>query len=160
MRMKKLSTVILLMFGLTTILMAQDAIVSSGGNGSGDGGTVSYTIGQVFYTTSTSGTGTVSEGVQQPYEIVSTGIDDAKSIDLRLSAYPNPTTDFLTLNVEDYESDKLSYQLFNLSGTLLSSKAILGNTTQINMVNYVASIYILKIVDDKQTIKTFKIIKN
>jgi len=160
MRMKKLSTVILLMFGLTIGLMAQNAIATSGGNGSGGGGTVSYTIGQVFYMTSTGSTGAVSEGVQQPYEILTVGIDDPIAVDMRLSAYPNPTTDFLTLNVENYEGNKLSYQLFNLSGNLLSRKAIFGNTTQINMANLIASIYILKIIDNKQTIKTFKIIKN
>ncbi len=157
MRMKKLSTVILLMFGLTTILTAQDAIVATGGNGSGSGGTVSYTIGQIFY----NGTdGIVSEGVQQPYEILTVGIENPIAVDLRLSAYPNPTSNFLNLKVENYESDKLSYQLFDVSGNLLSSKAIFGNEAQIEMGNFVAAVYILKIVDNKQTIKTFKIIKN
>ena len=99
----KLSTVLLLGLGLTG-LQAQTAIPATGGNVSGTGGSVSYSVGQVVYTTNTGGAnGSVAQGVQQPFEIsVVTGIDEANGITLQCSAYPNPTTDFLKLKVENF----------------------------------------------------------
>ena len=47
-------------------LQAQDAIANSGGNATGSNGTVSYTVGQVAYTSQTGASGSVAQGVQQP----------------------------------------------------------------------------------------------
>ncbi|NQY11301.1 MAG: hypothetical protein HRT71_17520, partial [Flavobacteriales bacterium] len=46
---KRLLVVILLVFPIN--MMAQDAIVPSGGNGTGSNGSFSYTVGQIEYTT-------------------------------------------------------------------------------------------------------------
>ena len=47
---------------------AQQAFVAAGGDATGSGGTVSFSAGQVVYTTITSGSGSVSQGVQQVYD--------------------------------------------------------------------------------------------
>lgn len=62
--MKKTIT---LLFGLFTAftVQAQHALVTSGGNATGLGGSVSYSIGQVFYTSNTSSIGSLTQGVQQ-----------------------------------------------------------------------------------------------
>jgi hypothetical protein len=100
----KLSAVLLLGLGLTG-LQAQTSVNATGGDASGGGGSVSYSVGQVVYTTNTGANGSVAQGVQQPFEIsVVTGIEEAKGINLSVSAYPNPTTDYLELKVE---SEKL-----------------------------------------------------
>lgn len=160
----KLSAVFLIIVGLSG-LQAQEAIPATGGNASGSGGTASYTVGQVVYTTNTGTTGSVAQGVQQPYEIsVVSGIEQAKGINLECTAYPNPTTDFFTLRVENYDNENLSYQLFDISGNLLENKKLTINETIITMANRVAAIYFLKVIQTKNTssqeIKTFKIIKN
>ncbi|MBP7102278.1 MAG: hypothetical protein KBA86_03430 [Bacteroidales bacterium] len=91
----KLIAVLLLGLGLTG-LQAQENINATGGNASGSGGTVSYSVGQVMYNTHIGTNGSVAEGVQQPYEIsVVIGIEEAKDINLLLSAFPNPTDDIL-----------------------------------------------------------------
>jgi len=98
----KLSVILLLGLGLTG-LQAQTSINATDGNASGSGGSVSYSVGQVVYTTNTGTTGSVAQGVQQPFEIlVVTGLEEAKGINLSVSAYPNPTTDYLTLEVPDF----------------------------------------------------------
>jgi len=77
----KLSAVLLLGIGLTG-LQAQESVNATGGNALGNGGTASYSVGQMIYTTNT-GTGgnTVAQGVQQPFEIsVVTGIEEAQGI--------------------------------------------------------------------------------
>ncbi len=154
-----LNTAFLLFLGLTSI-QAQETTTTSGGNSTGVGGTVSYTIGQVIYITNIGSNGSVAQGVQQPYEIsVVSGIENGEGINLNCSAYPNPTTDFLTLKVENYKADNLSYKLYDISGKLLENKKIEGNETSIAMNNFLPSIYFLRVIDNNMEVKTFKIIK-
>ena len=156
----KLSIVILLGVGLTG-LQAQEAIPATGGNASGSGGTASYSVGQVFYTTNDGGAnGSVAQGVQQPYEIsIITGIEEAKEIILSVSAYPNPTTDYLTLKVGNFELSTLKFQLYDMNGKLLQNKKIEGGETNILMSNFASATYFLKVIQDNKEVKTFKIIK-
>ena len=91
-------------------IKAQNTIPATGGNAIGAGGSVSYSVGQVFYTTNTGTTGSATQGVHQPYEIsVITGLEEAKGIDLNCIAYPNPTSDFLILRINNYDGESLSY---------------------------------------------------
>jgi hypothetical protein len=143
------------------LIFGQQSIPASGGNSTGSGGTVSYTVGQVVYTTNSGAGGASSQGVQQPYEIwVTTSIEQAKDISLFLSVYPNPTNDKLTLQIEEYESSNLSYRLFDANGKLLESKRVSIPETTISVVNLSSAIYFLKVLDNQKGIKTFKIIKN
>jgi hypothetical protein len=162
--MKKALTALIAfcIFGFGTAIRAQNAITASGGNAAGGGVSVSYSVGQVVYATNTSVTnGSVAQGVQQPFEIsVITAIEQAKDITLVCSVYPNPANDFLTLKVENYDAESLSYKLFDASGKLLESKKVTGNITIISMANLLPSLYFLKVIDNQKEIKTFKIIKN
>ena len=92
----------LLLFGFSLAgLNAQEAFPVAGGDAVGSGGSVSYTIGQVFYNTQIGTNGSIVQGVQQPYEIsVVSGVKEAEGINLEITAYPNPTSDFLRLKVE------------------------------------------------------------
>jgi len=150
-----------LLLGLGLTAQAQQATTATGGNASGSGGTVAYSVGQVVYTTNTGTNGSVAQGVQQPFEIsVVTGIEEAKGINLSVLAYPNPTTDYLTLEVKDFELSTLHFQLYNMSGKLLESKKITGNQTSIVMSNLVPATYFVKVTESNNEVKTFKIIKN
>ncbi len=161
MRLKrlKLSAVLLLGLGLTG-LYAQESVNATGGNASGSGGSVSYSIGQVVYQTHPGTNGSVSEGVQQPYEIsVVTAIEDINGINLSVTAYPNPTTEYLTMEVKDFELSNLNFQLYNMKGKLLQSQKITGNQTSIIMTNLVPATYFVKVIQNNKDVKTFKIIK-
>ncbi|MDD4673844.1 MAG: T9SS type A sorting domain-containing protein [Bacteroidales bacterium] len=140
--------------------MAQESINATGGNASGSGGSASYSVGQMVYTTNTGTNGSVAQGVQQPFEISAvTGIEEAKSIQLSVSAYPNPATYYLTLEVRDFRLSNLTYQLYDMQGKLLQSERITGNQTSIVMSNLVPAIYFVKVIEGNKEIKTFKIIK-
>ena len=164
------ATLLTFTFSLST-LMAQETIPATGGNASGSGGTVSYSVGQVVYTTNSGTTGTVAQGVQQPFEIsVVTGLEEAKGINLNCTAYPNPTTDYLMLKVENYDNENLSYQLFDMNGKLLETKKVTGKQTSIVMRNLVPATYFVKVyavgrndrtgvTEGNKEVKTFKIIK-
>jgi len=156
----KLSALLLLCFGMFG-LQAQNAIPASGGNASGSGGTSSYTVGQVVYTTFTGTNGSAAQGVQQPFEIsIITAIEEAKDISLEIVVYPNPATDFIKLKIENYEVKNLRYQLYDINGSLLQDNKIVGNETNIVMSNYMSATYFLKVTDNNKLIKTFKIIKH
>lgn len=137
---------------------AQENINSTGGKATGTNGTVTYSVGQTVFNTSSSESGTILEGVQQPYEIfITTGIE-MTTINLELKVFPNPTTNILNLTVE-IEENGLSYQIFNISGKILESKKINSRITQIGMLDLKPSTYFLRVLKKDQIIKSFKIIK-
>lgn len=157
----KLCTIIMLGLAQTLGVQAQEAIPATGGNASGSDGSVSYTIGQVLYTTNTGTNGSVFEGVQQPYEIsVVVGIEHNEDINLLCTAYPNPTTDLLILEVEGAATEKFFFQLYDMMGKLLVNRIIIDSKTTISMANLAPATYFLKVTDHKKVVKTFKIIKN
>lgn len=162
MRNKKTICTALLLTGLGLRgSYAQEAVPASGGNATGSGGSVSYTVGQVVYTTNSGTNGSVAQGVQQPYEVsVTTGTEQAKEISLGLTAYPNPTTENIKLSIGNYNTDNLSYQLFDVAGKLLQNKKIESTETVIPMENLDHASYFVKIIDNKKEVKVFKIIKN
>ncbi len=155
----RLSAVLLFSLGLT-VLQAQETVHTTGGNASGSGGSASYSIGQIVYQAQSGTNGSAAQGVQQPYEIsVATGIEEAKGINLVVSTYPNPTTDYLILEVKDIQLYTLYFQLFDLNGKLLQSKKITDIQTTIVVRNLVPSSYFLKVIANIKVLKTFKIIK-
>jgi Secretion system C-terminal sorting domain len=155
----KLILLLFLSFALTE-LKAQQVISALGGDASGSGGTVAYSVGQIVYTTNTGTTGSAAQGVQQPYEIsIVLGVDD-NSIKLELTAYPNPTTNYLTLNVGQTELSNLNFQLYDMGGKLIESSKIASTTETICMENLPSSTYFLKVTENNKEVKSFKIIKN
>lgn len=159
--MKSFNAMISGLLLLTSLaLKAQETITASGGNASGADGAVSYTVGQMVYTTYSATSGCVAQGVQQPYEIsVVTEIEEAKGINLMVSAYPNPTNDNLTLSIDKYDISDLSYQLYNIQGKLLHSEKIISNQTSIVMSTFAPATYFLKVTNGGEEVKTLEIIK-
>lgn len=158
MRYKHLKISVLLAMLLVSFgLRAQVSMNATGGNATGDGGFVSYSIGQMAFSANSGTNGSVTEGVQQPYEIsVLSAAEQAENISL--SAYPNPSTDYLYLTASE-EISGLSYQLFDMNGRLLQSEKIVGNQTNIYMQDLVSATYFVKVNQGNKTVKTFKIIK-
>ena len=138
---------------------AQQSNNAGGGDATGSGGTVAYSIGQVVFTSNTSGAGSVAQGVQHAYEIYTVGIKNT-ALNISLIAFPNPVTINLTLQISDYNDDKLSYRLYDMFGKLLSKGQITSQQTQINMFSLAAASYSLTVLSDGQKVKTFQIIKN
>lgn len=162
MKLKSLmmGAVLLFVCGLTE-LRAQTAIPATGGDATGAGGSAAYTVGQAVYYTNTDGNNSEAQGVQQPYEIsITTGISHANGIALECKAYPNPTTDFLTLSVESFEGGQLSYRLYDISGRLLDQNNLTNAETKISMWELTPATYYLVVMDDQSEVRTFQIIKH
>jgi hypothetical protein len=155
----KLSTLIILVLGLTG-LQAQETIPASGGNSSGNNGSIAFSIGQVFCSTNSANDGSISEGVQQPYEIT-VAIDSpiGKDVNMILSAYPNPAKDVLMLSIENDDIRDVVFLLFDMKGNVLFEEKVTANKTTINMGSLLPATYFLKVFRNKTEIKIFKIIK-
>ncbi|HOY39298.1 MAG TPA: T9SS type A sorting domain-containing protein [Bacteroidales bacterium] len=156
--MRKL--VLLLIFALPSVLHAQYAITSVGGNSEGAGGYTSFSVGQVAYTYISSETGSVSMGVQQPYEIWETGISEFDNVNLSIATFPNPTSDYLILKIGDKENLNIDYQLFDINGKMLYNGVVIEGETKIDMKLLDPGTYVLNLVTLNQSLKTFTIIKH
>jgi hypothetical protein len=149
-----------LTFSISTAT-AQESVNTTGASISGNGGSASYSIGQVTYQTYSGTNGSLAAGVQQPYEIsVVTAVEPFKEISLSLSAYPNPVADYLTLKVESEKFKDVSYRLYDMNGKLLQSQKMTDSQIEINMKGLAASTYFIKVMVENKEVKTFKIIKN
>ena len=156
--MKKSQLTLIFLISLQ-LSYAQEIVPSTGGNATGTGGTSSFTVGQVFYTSNASSTGSVSQGVQQAFEIQTLSNPGLLTVQLTAVTYPNPTTDYVVLKITDTALENLQYTLFDVNGKTIVSKKITTSITEITMKNYSIGMYLLKLTKKNQPLKTFKIIK-
>ncbi|MCX6247480.1 MAG: T9SS type A sorting domain-containing protein [Bacteroidetes bacterium] len=161
MKTNQIKILILVFFSLSLYqARGQKAVIAAGADATGSGGSISYSVGQIVYTTATGSNGSASQGVQQPYEIFVVGLDKNPEINLELSVYPNPTPSRVTLNIGNLDPEKILCMLFDDRGKLLNSQNIHSALTVVPMENLAPGIYFLKVMDDKTLLRTFKIVKN
>ena len=72
--MKKIIITLVLLLSCMLNLQAQSNTGALGGEATGSGGTASFTGGEVFYTYKSGASGSVTEGVQQSYLVLPTGV--------------------------------------------------------------------------------------
>ena len=137
-----------LLLSISITVQAQQATTASGGDASGSGGTVAFSVGQVVYTANTNASGTVSQGVQQAFEIFTLSIKETE-LNISLKAFPNPTLNNLTLQISDYKNEKLSYQLYDIQGRLLNNGQIVAQQTNIEMTSLPTAIYFINVVNQE-----------
>jgi hypothetical protein len=154
--MKKIVLFLLISISYT---YAQQSVNASGGNGTGTGGSVSFTVGQIDYVSATGSNGSISQGVQQPFEIFTLGTNDYPTIQLQAIVYPNPTTENVNLSITNFSLENLEYDLYDVSGKLISHQKITANETQISMEILSAGNYFIAVNENSKNLKTFKIIK-
>ncbi len=155
-------TTVMLLSGIfcVAISFAQQTVISSGGTATGSGGSATYSIGQVVYTAYSANSGSVSQGVQQAYEIYVLSVEDL-AINLSMDIYPNPTSNQLTLRVSELKGENLSYRLIDMQGKKLSSGDIVTTQTPIDVRDLERGSYFLTVfMQENKKVQSFKIIKN
>jgi len=138
-----------------------ETILASGSNASGTSGTVTYSIGQVFYTYIGESVYTVAQGIQHQEKEETLETPDVETPKTELFVFPNPTTDYVNLSLKglEFTNGKRYYTLYDIQGRLLKQGIIEDAETQISLSNLSSSIYMLTIYIDNQVFKTFKILK-
>lgn len=138
---------------------AQDGVNSGGGDASGAGGSVAYSLGQVFYTTESGISVSISQGVQHAFEIFTIDIVELFSAS-HILVYPNPTVNNITLEISGFTVEKYAYQLHDTRGNTLINSQLVQSIAQIYMEHLPAASYFLTIFNsDNEKVRVFKIIK-
>jgi len=138
----------------------QFSINTSGGEISGEEGSVSYSIGQVNYLSYNKNESHTAEGVQQPLIISIKQIEIIEQKEtFTMAAYPNPVTDYFMIETSTYTDRSLRYHLTDLNGNLITEGPIQETGTTVDVSRLAVAVYLLNITDNTQHIKTFRIIK-
>lgn len=155
-----LATLVYLILYLS-LANAQNAVVPNGGNAIGDGGSASYSIGQVAYQSFESSIVNIHQGVQQAFEIfIITSLQERDLVsDWKL--YPNPSVGEIYLSYsEPVYNEELRYQILDSQGRVIENGLITSNPCHFDTTQYRPGQYTLKVIASNQIIRTFKIIKN
>jgi len=142
-------------------LFAQQSINASGGDALGINGSVSYSIGQIIYTTEFSDNLIFFQGVQQAHEFfVIPDLAEKEKFALVTAVFPNPTSNYLILEVKDISvSSPLHVVLLSVSGQQVYMQEVTNPRTQIQLDHLASSLYFLKVTQGNTLIKVVKIIK-
>lgn len=140
--------------------IAQSSVHTAGGDASGGGGSVSYTVGQAVFTAVDQAGGSVIQGVQQPYEIFSVGATSPPGLRLQCVVRPNPTATDVMLTADPSLWGALSVALYDAGGRLLFQQQTSDAETRIPMAELPAAVYFLRVSNDRGAIQSFQIIKN
>jgi hypothetical protein len=140
-------------------VLAQEVIATSGNTISNSQGEVSYTVGQIVFTTNTASEGSIAQGVHQTYDS-ETLSNSEPTVNFEVLIYPNPTKNDINIKVNSSVQNNLNYELFDIQGRIIHSQRVEFDNTKISLSTLPASIYLLQIKSDNKILKTFKIIKN
>ena len=75
-------------------------------------------------------------------------------------AYPNPTLGELWLKIGNYNQQKMQLLLFDMNGKQILVNDIKTAETKLDLNTYATGVYFLRLLEQNELIKTFKIIKN
>ena len=140
------------------LLKAQSAVLATGADATGGNGSVSYSVGQIDYLIKGSNR-EISEGVQQAYEITSLSTNETPSNEKDILLYPNPFKDYLYLDFTTNNFKGAEYQIFDAQGKLIKTEKIIQSKSEFNFSFLPSAMYIIRINQNGENIKTFKIIK-
>ncbi|WP_317899395.1 T9SS type A sorting domain-containing protein [Aurantibacillus circumpalustris] len=97
-------------------------------------------------------TATVSVDVQK-----CAGVNELSEQNTLVSVYPNPNNGLFTVESKQISSGTI--EIMDLSGKIIFTETVRGNTTQVNMGDYAAGIYFVK-VKNETSFEVIKLIKN
>jgi len=130
------------------------------GNVTGNGNTATYTSGKLVFKVITGTTRSVTQGVQQPYEItVATVIDKPEDMNKECTVYPDPADGTLSLVIRPFEDDNIRFRLYDNNGALLQDKKIEDKEIAISMDHLPSEIYLMIVLKDNAGVRVFKIFK-
>ena len=95
---------------------SQSNTITTGSDASNTDGSISYSIGQIDYISSSNSNTFINQGVQQPFEIVTLSGNEIKDIQISAQVYPNPTINNLIISIQNYNYENLSYKLLDIRG--------------------------------------------
>lgn len=142
-------------------LLAQAGLVTAGGQAVSGSGTISYSIGQIDYTQVKAQNGSLSMGLQQPFEIYEIVGTKEETFATPVTVYPNPTDGFICIEMSEpnVEGTKYLITVTDIQGKIIKQQNISGKENKIDLVQCNAGLYILSVKNSSNQYRNFKIIK-
>jgi Secretion system C-terminal sorting domain len=157
----RLLCLLLIFFSFYKSASAQQSFTSVGGDAKGPTGSVSYSVGLLTYKTHISRTGMECQGMQHPLEISRIlSSDDQNTPELSILAFPNPTTDILSISGKDNFPSGTIAEFRDMKGSIVKSLTLENKDHSISISELITGTYLLIIKNDDTILASFKIIKN
>ena len=158
--MKKVSllTILLAIASFTFAQSITPEVVSNGGDYFANSScSIAWTIGEPMVETAVGTNNTLTQGFHQGlYTLVNI---EKQIVNTKINVYPNPTSDFINIDITGANSSGYQIQLFDNLGKLLVNKSY-ENCKHISLQEYAKSTYYLRVLnttDDK--FDSYKILK-
>jgi hypothetical protein len=147
--------VVFISFGFSSF--GQNALSAAGGHFKTNGGSTSFTVGQVAYVLK-KGTGSyLNEGVQQVYTKKTTPIEELVYLK-EVQLYPNPTQETMTLILSSKEDIQVRYTIMDYLGKEIRNGNILSEKSEISLRDLPSGNYFISLKSKKE-IRIFKMVK-
>jgi hypothetical protein len=98
--------------------------------------------------------------VEHTYEVTAIAGKNDADINIEPTSNSYPKMDSLSLRIDNYDPEYLSYRVFDYMGNLKCADSTRGFETKIPAQEIASGEYYLKVMYGKRELKTFKIIKN
>lgn len=145
-----------IVFLSVSAIWAQQGVVPLGGEATGGGGTLSYSLGQVGYSVVQGLGGTSGAGVQQPYEYLVLAVENVDQ-DPAVHVAPNPAAEGVQLTFEKLPDPGALYLVLDAAGQVVRTATITGTTMHIPLADLPPALYLLRITGSSPS--TFQLIK-
>jgi hypothetical protein len=137
---------------------SQEIVSCSGGSEKCSTGTISYTLGELVISTGNEGSKTLTQGFHQSKITVTTANETARH-GYCVTAFPNPASDLVILQISGEMTEGWEYRLIGPDGKMLLSSKITDNQANIPLGTYSRAMYFIKVTRNGNEIKTFRILK-
>ncbi|MFY8137509.1 MAG: T9SS type A sorting domain-containing protein [Flavobacteriales bacterium] len=148
---------VLIGFFSSLISFAQQNTLAAGANASSAEGSISYSIGQIDFSNVSSSSGSVNQGVQQPFEFFVSSVLEYGN-ENSFSIFPNPTNEILNIS-QSFFSEKIEMRLLDMSGRIVLSDQLNAPQHQIDLRILSQGVYNLTLIKNNQILTSFKVIK-
>ena len=139
-------------------ISAQEVVSSAGETHTSTGYILSWTLGEPVIETVINASNTLTQGFHQS-ELTITTDTELEYPDFFVKVFPNPSHDFVAIQLEEVKKDLL-FSLFDHSGRLLKTGRIVSSYTELDLRQFSIGVYILKLTwESDKHMQTFTIIK-
>lgn len=147
----------LFLFVVYSVSYSQEVVSPAGAHHQGEAMSISWTLGEVVIETFASGEYILTQGMHQG-ELLVTSIYEHEMISVNV--FPNPVSNVLHIKfANDLMLDKLTMQLFDVSGNLIDSQKLSHQETLYPFQNFKPGVYMLSITLESGERQTFRIVK-
>lgn len=156
--MKAIVSLIAALIISTVSLSAQDMFVSSGSVGVSGKASLCYVIGGIVVNEAAPLTPVIHSKLKKLG--MTTSVETTKN-DVTLNIYPNPTSDFVNIRLNDSFSGTGKVTIFDMSSSIVNSENILNQNARVDVSNLIAGVYLVKVEDSMgQFSEVKRIVKN